>query len=140
MFYRDYRKDVEVFELNGNKLGGFKVLTYGGDISFLLGKTLSEIHHSEDEIVFITECNHVLYLYHSQNCCEQVSIESIVGDLDDLVGNTVLLAECVTNCDDEVGTYTFYKLATVKGYVDIRWLGESNGYYSEEVDCFIGYR
>lgn len=114
----------------------------------LLGLTMKSVEkteeYGEDVIIFKTTCGRTLNMEHIQDCCEGVYIESIVGDLEDLVGEPILVAEESISHDTPVGfehkyepdsqTWTFYKLATRKGYVDIRWLGESNGYYSEGVD------
>lgn len=113
----------------------------------LLGKTLVAIvvDNDSNEIRFTDTTGTEYLMYHGQSCCESVEIESIVGDMQDLLGNPLLVAEeamseeapdgvVLSEYRAESETWTFYKLATVKGYVDIRWYGASNGYYSESVD------
>jgi len=115
-------------------------------MSDLIGLTFSRVEQIDDRIEFETVDGKQFVMEHSQDCCESVDIESIVGDLSDLVGSPILKSEEVDSgdtpardpSDAEYGsfTWTFYKLATIKGYVDIRWYGSSNGYYSESVDLY----
>ena len=108
----------------------------------LVGKTLTSVENENNERIVFTLDNGTKYmLYHSQNCCESVRVEDIIGSLDDLKKSPILMAEEAhqnRNPEDvkqpewqESFTWTFYKLATMKGYVTIRWYGSSNGYYSE---------
>ena len=85
-----------------------------------------------------------LVMEHLNDCCESVAIEDFEGDLEDLVGQVLLEAEEVVNGTgkphrgkvpdySESTTWTFYKFRTTRGDLWVRWLGESNGYYSERV-------
>ena len=112
----------------------------------LIHKTFTKVSRIGDEIHFEFADKKGYKLYHEQDCCENVYIESITGDLSDLENTPILWANKVTGnmytrgdgwgntYDIESGTWTFYKFATIKGFVDIRFNGESNGYYSESVE------
>lgn len=112
------------------------------DFSSIIGQVFVDIKglsYGSEEVKFICADGTVYEMYHEQDCCEYVSIEDVVGDIKDLIGEPISFADessrdC-TGCS-ESGTWTFYKLATRKGWVDIRWLGESNGYYSERVSFY----
>lgn len=109
----------------------------------MIGKTIKEIMRSEDELHFKSECGYMFSFTHYQDCCERVWLDDVNGELDDLIGSPLTVAESYTqdwsdSCDSS-GTSTFYKFATIKGYVDVTWRGESNGYYSEEVDFVATY-
>ena len=109
------------------------------DIKEMQGKTFGIVFEDGERLVFENDTERYIF-YHSQDCCESVYIESISGDLNDLIGVPLLLAEEVSSDDEgplneyeDSYTWTFYKFATIKGYVDVRWYGSSNGYYSESV-------
>lgn len=115
------------------------------EFDVLKGKVLKSVTENGDSMDFETVDGKKYSMYHCQDCCESVYIESITGDLQDLVGSEILLAEESVSGENPEGfvkeyqesfTWTFYKLATIKGYVDIRWYGESNGYYSESVNLY----
>lgn len=100
---------------------------------------------NNEKLIFTLENGERYQLYHQQDCCEGVTIQDIIGDLDDLIGSPILMAEEIVFVQEnpegvkifdyqESFSWTFYKLATIKGYVTIRWYGASNGYYSEKVD------
>ena len=119
----------------------------------LVGRTLKNIvleesaHTGKIEAVFFETTDGFTYaMRHSQDCCEHVYLEDICGDLEDLLGSQITQADMVQSTEsvsreleeqDRSYLWTFYKLATVKGYVTLRWFGSSNGYYSEGVDFEI---
>ncbi len=140
------------------------------DFSVLKGKTLKSIENRGEELIFTATTGETYRQIYYEDCCASCLVEEIHGDLEDLVGSEILMAEEVSNTDpdealvatrkaayekakseyrddpenfywngaspdngwkEESETWTFYKAATIKGSVTIRWHGSSNGYYSE---------
>ena len=110
----------------------------------LVGKTIvsiSGMEESSEEIIFKFSDGTFAKFYHKQDCCEHVDVEDICGDAEDLIGSPIIVArEAESSCETEYGseTATFYEFATNKGSVTVRWVGRSNGWYSERVDIEYG--
>ena len=110
------------------------------EITELIGKTITKIvgmEKDKDVVIFETSDGEKYKMYHEQDCCEEVTIDDVCGDVNDLIGSPILCAEeCTNDGGSEWGTctWTFYHFVTVKGYLVLKWYGESNGYYSESVD------
>lgn len=112
-------------------------------IPWLLGFTLSAIERDEvysqerfmanESIVFTRTDGVQVGMYHVQDCCEQVWVEEIHGDLQALVGYPLTTAEVYTrDGDKDDQMFTFYRIGNERHMVTIRWCGESE-YYSIDV-------
>jgi len=127
-------------------------------IECFLGKTFINVFKkSIDTIVFI-ENGGTKFIMTKDKWGERGSIDDIIGDLKDLIGSPILMAEEATDGHLQpkelqsgggfhiVGegkvrwqdsyTWAFYKLATIKGYVTVRWYGYSNGFYCEKAKIY----
>lgn len=110
--------------------------------SALVGLTFASVVSEDDKVIFTHADGRVFTLEHMQDWCEHVYIESIIGDLPDLVDSEILRADEETQDEPDteygdISMWTFYKLATRKGYVDIRFYGSSKGYYGVGVDLWV---
>jgi hypothetical protein len=113
-------------------------------IENIVGTTILRVKGAKSgskEIRILTSAGELL-MHHEQECCECVQVEDVTGEPADIIGALVSLAEERVN-PLEIGeygeygdsaTWTFYEIRTTKGDITIRWLGTSNGYYSESVD------
>lgn len=115
-------------------------MSHDSNVIVLKGLTLTEAsQEGSDRMVFKTLCGRSFLFYHSQDCCESVNIDKIEGNLSDLIGSPLVEATEVIDHDQPDGGYhesitnTTFAFATSKGRVVIKWVGSSNGYYSESV-------
>ena len=114
-----------------------------------LGKIFTKIDVDNENIFFHCDDGSEYRMFHNDDWCESVTIDDIVGDIDDLLNNEILTATENSNsdfpkldyeydgeCIPESFTWTFYNISTIKGHVTIKWYGTSNGYYSESVTVY----
>ena len=111
------------------------------NIEQLTGMTITAVVYKEtNESLLIHLNTHVLEMIHHQDCCETVYLADVVGSFEDLIGYPLLeVSESIVDIAtaDMSSTASYYNFKTIKASVQLRWVGESNGYYSETVDCYL---
>lgn len=112
------------------------------NIDQIKGMTITAVVYDMDKESLLIHLNtHVLEMVHHQDCCETVYLADVVGSFEDLIGYPLLeVTESLVEGElegYESSTASYYNFKTVKANVQLRWVGESNGYYSETVECFL---
>lgn len=114
-------------------------------ITELLNKVIISIRKIKDcdsntvELALLTSSHEVFVFLHEQDCCEYVYLYDVDVPLETLLGAPITTAYESSNEGDSIdghATWTFYTLGTMANTCVMRWLGESNGYYSESVSLY----
>jgi hypothetical protein len=109
------------------------------NIASLVGETLTHIDcDGTSQIMLTTASGRQIMIYHEQDCCESVQIQDTEGNWHDLIGKVITdtdhdtthtCGDCADSCTLSVLTFKVDDATVIS-----RWIGESNGYYSEGVD------
>lgn len=113
----------------------------------LVGKTITNVDVSDEEVLFVCDDESAFRVYHMQDCCESVYLYDTQGDPKDLIGQKIIESEEIfpdeapDGCSepdpsDYSWTWTVHRVKVASGKeVNFVWFGSSNGYYSESVYC-----
>lgn len=119
-------------------------------IKNLINQTITDVRvdfedeHQYSKRILLRLSTHDGYFdfIHWQDCCECVWLEDGLEDLQSMIGQKVLNAYETSQHQDQdededrydSATWTFYNISTMYKEASLRFIGESNGYYSESVD------
>ena len=111
-------------------------------------KSITGLEKDSTEVKIIFKDGGEIIQNHKQEWSEEVYVEQVDGNvfmhegaivyelLEKVCSKDEIPEEELLSSSDSL-TATFYTLKTSKGYLDWRWYGESNGYYSENVECIL---
>jgi hypothetical protein len=108
------------------------------DAQTMVGKVLESWKNSYDEFLDLEFTDGTeAYFYHSQDCCGYVRITKCPS-LDEYISHelTAFYYDSTKGCDREDST-TKLGFTFDNGFVEVEWVGESNGYYDEGVSFSI---
>lgn len=96
---------------------------------------------AEEAILFTTSCGRKFLLRHAQDCCESVTIHSIAGDLQSLIGQRITIFKTETDNQlpegfvPETEPESFSRTIITINNIVITCVGLSNGCYDETMQC-----
>lgn len=111
----------------------------------LAGKTIINLDDSANgDLRFTMDDGSVYEMGYIPDCCATCDIESGLSDLQAMVGQKLVSVSMDTSSErpadvakpeyePESQTWTFYTFRSNEATAQLRWFGESNGYYSESV-------
>ena len=120
------------------------------ELTDLEGDTILRVtglRKESSEVLFFFETG-VLKMAHPRVCCSDGQLEDFEGDEEDFIGHPLIKIEVSSKRDETRSEppdspdsteydWTFYKLRSDKGYLDLRWLGNTGqtGMYSSAIEC-----